>query len=122
MKALSLMADTVILIIIAAVVLAIVLVFFKSSTSSGFGQVNLEQERVQLCRQYVIADARCDSLSQARSANGEVVTKVLEMCKQIGGYTACSDSANEQECIRDCCEIFCGGTTTTQKPIPAATP
>ncbi len=121
MKA-SLAIDVVVLIVLAAIVIIVGALFFKHTAARGGSRLDLQMERAELCKQYVMlydsdCDGKVDPMKKQDGFGNLVNNKLVPTCKRLGGFRCDSASSSNTEelktCIRDCCAEVCPQETTT---------
>lgn len=94
--------DIVILIAIAVIVISVAVIFFKTSAIRGGSKLELQMQRVELCKQYVMIDKNCDGNIDKK--DGNIKSELINICKRLGGYLC---EREDKKCIQSCCAEFC---------------
>lgn len=124
MKGVSLPIETIIILALAIIVLGVLIWFFTTSSTPAIELTKLKQDQSIWCSSYQQNNPDCDDTKHREMAadqNSNIIPKIVEICSNLnskeGGYSSCTTSNLRPEdanpCIKQCCRMYCGGTTTT---------
>jgi len=124
MKGAALPIETVVILALAVIVFGILLWFFASSSSPAIDLTIQKQKQSTLCSSFHQRTDGCNiddynELGQTQEGQ-DFLIELGEICSKLrgdGGYFSCPDSVAtagaSYDCAVQCCEMFCGKTTTT---------
>ncbi len=118
MRGISLPIETTIVLILAAIVLVALLFFFSGTFNPSVERIKLEQQKVNLCTEYVSVDSECSDkgVGKVYTVKGsKILVDLADLGKKLG-YSKCDTPGATAECVQQICTTYC------PQPTPVATP
>ena len=136
-KGMSLALETIIILILALTVFTALTYFFNRTFGEGQTTVDLLNGQREWCGAYLRQDNKCSSTGYASVASSnkgqETLKRLTFYCGRIQGYPNCRNLCStigdpsqckieaKEECVFDCCTLYCPGGTRPKPPAATRT-